>query len=181
MKAKAQFIFKHRHLIVKRRENLTRAEVEKLAKMLFYHSELRTLRKFMDKVCMLLSADQTRQQAGCRRKALVSNESFLAIPELEKAIAMLSKEKFDKIVAFLHSPANQVVRTNNHVERANRKLRFYEKVRYKWRRRRSIIRYLLLAITHWFRLRPKSRGQPRIRSPENAGQTGPRAPQSLSA
>jgi transposase-like protein len=35
-------------------------------------------------------------------------------------------------------------------ERANRKLRHYEKVRYKWRRRRSMVRFLLLAIDRWW-------------------------------
>jgi hypothetical protein len=38
------------------------------------------------------------------------------------------------------------VRTNNHVERANRKLRFDEKVRYKFRARRSLDRFLRLRL-----------------------------------
>lgn len=47
----------------------------------------------------------------------------------------------------------QVLRTNNHVERTNRKLRFFEKSRYKWRRRRSIVRFVLLAFDHWRKTR----------------------------
>jgi hypothetical protein len=35
--------------------------------------------------------------------------------------------------------------TNNHVERAHRRLRFGEKPRYKWRK--SIVRFLLLRIS----------------------------------
>ena len=62
---------------------------------------------------------------------------------------MLSPEKFERMMAFLHSAVGQQVRTNNHVERANRKLRYFEKVRYKWRRRRSIVRFLLLSLQHW--------------------------------
>ena len=31
------------------------------------------------------------------------------------------------------------MRTNNHVERVNRKLRYEEKARYKWRKRRTIV------------------------------------------
>ena len=53
---------------------------------------------------------------------------------------------------FLHSQAGQQVRTNNHVERANRKLRYLEKVRYKWRQRPSIIRFVLLEIDRWQRV-----------------------------
>ncbi len=59
---------------------------------------------------------------------------------------MLGPEKFDKMMAFLHSPAAQRVRTNNHVERTNRRLRYFEKVRYKWRRRRTIVRFVVLAL-----------------------------------
>jgi hypothetical protein len=63
---------------------------------------------------------------------------------------MVAAEKFAKIVAFVYSPAGQRVRTNNHVERANRRLRFAEKVRYKWRRRRWVVRYVALALDRWW-------------------------------
>jgi len=149
LKEKAHFIFKHRYLIVKRRENLSEAEQKTLATMLAYLPALGTLRTCMDKVFALFSADQTRQQAGGRRSALARTESFQAIPELAKVIKLLSPEKFDKMMAFLYSPVGKRVRTNNHVERANRKLRFFEKVRYKWRRRRSIVRFLVLSLTRW--------------------------------
>ena len=62
---------------------------------------------------------------------------------------MLSPEKFDKLIAYVHSPAGQRVRTNNHVERTNRRLRYLEKVRYKWRRRRTIVRFVVLALDRW--------------------------------
>jgi hypothetical protein len=38
------------------------------------------------------------------------------------------------------------VRTNNHVERTNRVFRFLEKVRYKWRRRRTLVRFVVLKL-----------------------------------
>jgi hypothetical protein len=151
LKDKAHFIFKHRYLIVKRRENMTDAEFKDLTTMLTYLPELKTLRAFMDKIFDLFRADQTRQQAGCRRSALVRNESYQAIPELAKVLGMLESEKFDKMMTFLYSEAAKKIRTNNHVERANRKLRYFEKVRYKWRRRRSIVRFLLLATSRWWR------------------------------
>ena len=70
-------------------------------------------------------------------------------PDLARAIAMLAPEKFDKMIAYVHSPASQRVRTNNHVERTNRRLRYFEKVRYKWRRRRTIVRFIVLALDRW--------------------------------
>jgi len=41
------------------------------------------------------------------------------------------------------------VRTNNHLERCNRVIRYLEKVRYKWRRRRTIVRHILLQFQYW--------------------------------
>ena len=38
------------------------------------------------------------------------------------------------------------VRTNNHVERTNRMFRFLEKVRYKWRRRKTLVRFVVLTL-----------------------------------
>ena len=52
---------------------------------------------------------------------MTSNRRFLAVPELAAAIEMLQAEKFAKMIAFLKSPAYHRVRTNNHVERVNRK------------------------------------------------------------
>ena len=42
------------------------------------------------------------------------------------------------------------VRTNNHVERADRKLRRQERARYKWRKRRRIARFLVLLLDRWW-------------------------------
>lgn len=43
-------------------------------------------------------------------------------------------------MAFVQQPAERQVRTNNHVERLNRRLRFAEKVRYRWRKRKWVVR-----------------------------------------
>lgn len=180
LKEKANFIFKHRYLIVKRRENQSPAEEETLATMLGYLPTLATLRTFTDKVYDLFSADQTRQKAGCRRSALARTPFFQAIPELAQAIEMLSPEKFEKMMAFLHSAAGQQVRTNNHVERANRKLRFFEKVRYKWRRRRSIIRFLLLSLWRWRNEHPNGPLHATRRKPANKAKSAPEGTYALS-
>src|SRR5918998_2074362 len=50
LKEKAHFVFKHRHLVVKRRENLTDAERSDLTRMVECLPELATLRRFADRV-----------------------------------------------------------------------------------------------------------------------------------
>jgi transposase-like protein len=151
LKEKARFVMKHRYLLVTRQEKLSAAQRKRLCQMCEYLPELRTLRTFVRRVHSLFAAEQSEHQAWCRRAALVNQAEFQAVPELAQALKMLAPERFAKMIAFLKSPAAQRLRTNNHVERANRKLRYYEKVRYKWRRRRTIIRFLLLAIDCWWR------------------------------
>lgn len=149
-KEKATFVFRHRHLIVKRRDKLTEQECKDLATMLAYLPALRPLRAFADALQRLFAVDQSEHQAWCRWRALQRNAEYLAVPELTAALALLAAEKFGKMIAFLRSPAAKRVRTNNHVERCNRKLRYWEKVRYKWRRRRTLVRFLVLALDHWW-------------------------------
>ena len=126
-------MLRHRHLIVKRRDKMTRQERIDLATMQSYLPELKMLRDFVDRLEMLFEEGQSEALAWGRHAACVVNRHFLAVPELATAIGMLAAEKFAKMIAFLKSQACQRVRTNNHVERVNRKLRYEEKSRYKWR------------------------------------------------
>src|SRR5208337_3869323 len=71
---------------------------------------------------------------------------FQAVPELVRAMEQLDEEKFPKLMAYLNNPISQRVRTNNHVERTNRMFRFLEKVRYKWRRRKTLVRFVVLTL-----------------------------------
>ena len=152
-KEQAYFIWKHRHLLVTRPENLDGYQHNRLSKMFRYLPALRTLRRFVLKIYRLFNPQLSPHQAKCRRAALLKEPEFLADPDLAQALGMLSPDKFDKMIAYLHSPAGQRVRTNNHVERTNRRLRYFEKVRYKWRRRRTIVRFLVLALDRWRRRR----------------------------
>jgi hypothetical protein len=96
--------------------------------------------------------------------------------DLSRAIAMLSPEKFDKMIAYLSSPAGQRVRTNNHVERTNRRLGYFEKVRYKWRRRRTIVRFIVLALDRWQQRHAKAPAEPKhsaIHDPQHQDTPGP--------
>jgi hypothetical protein len=113
--------------------------------------EARVLRDFVIQIYRLFDPEQSPHQAACRRAALVKDPQYLADPDLARALAMLSPEKFAKMMAFLHCPKCRQVRTNNHVERTNRRLRYLEKVRYKWRRRRTIVRFVVLALDRWRR------------------------------
>jgi transposase-like protein len=175
LKEKAQFVFRHRHLIVKRREKLTAAERDDLGRMLGYLPELATLRRFADRISWLFDTPKDVHQASCRRAAIVRDQAFLAIPELVKALEQLSAEKFPKMMAFLKNPMSRRVRTNNHVERTNRMFRSLEKVRYKWRRRKTLVRFVVLKLddvwSHWSPPEAKA-GKPR--PPQ---QVKPRKPQ----
>jgi transposase len=148
-KEQAYFVWKHRHLIATRPEHLDGTERGRLSRIFRYLPQSRTLREFVLKIYRLFDAEQSPHQAKCRRAALVKDPQYLADPDLTKALGMLSPEKFDRMVVFLHRPHAERVRTNNHVERTNRRLRHFEKVRYKWRRRRTIVRFVVLALDRW--------------------------------
>jgi Transposase len=148
-KQQAHDIWKHRYLLVTRPENLTGQQRRKLSVMFGYLPDLRLLREFVLRVYRLFDPKRSVPQACNQWAALVTTEKYLSDPDLAKAVAMLSSEKYEKMIAYLDSPLGQRVRTNNHVERTNRRLRYLEKVRYKWRRRRTIVRFLVLALDRW--------------------------------
>jgi hypothetical protein len=155
-KEKAALVFKRRHLIVKRQENLSAQERADLKQMFAYLPELKTLWQFCQETYKLWSAEQSLKVARWRWTRLKNNEEYQRVAELKEVLDWLSQEKFDKTQAFLGQPQGQRPKTNNHVERTNRKLRFDEKVRYKFRRRKSVVRWVLLKIS---RHQPKPQAQ----------------------
>ena len=169
-KEKAAFVFKRRYLIVKRQEKLSQQEQADLQQMFGYLPELKTLWRFCQQTYKLWSSEQTRKVARWRWTRLKNTEEYQRVPELKEVLDWLDGEKFDKTQAFLGEPAGYREKTNNHVERMNRKLRFDEKVRYKFRKRKSLVRFLLLKIS---RHRPHPKAQPEA-GPEGQGQpSGP--------
>jgi hypothetical protein len=170
VKGKAHFVFKHRHLIVKRRENLTESECDDLTRMPEYLPELSTLRRFADRIDWLFDTPKDLHQAGCRRAAIVRDPAFRAVPELVKAMEQIDAEKFPKLMAYLNNPVSRRVRTNNHGERTNRMFRLLEKVRYKWRRRRTLVRFVVLTLDGIWRERTAAQAKVTDRSKP----TGPR-------
>lgn len=169
VKQKAHFVFKHRYLIVKRRENFIKSDQADLITMREYLPELAVLRRFADRMYWLFDSPNDFHQASCRRSAIVRDSAFQAVPELVKAMEQWEPAKFVKIMAYLRNPVSRRVRTNNHVERTNRLIRLLEKVRYKWRRRKTLVRFVVLMLDRLWRewtppkMRPAKRRQP-IRS-----------------
>src|SRR4051812_3652032 len=89
----------------------------------------------------------------------------------------LSAEKFPKIMAYLNNPVSQRVRTNNRVEWTNRMVRFGEKVRYQWRRRKTLVRFVVLRLddiwSQWTAAETREAKSPQIhRRQEAQGPTG---------
>jgi Transposase len=105
-KAKSAFVFQHRHLIVKRQENLTESERAHLGWMLSYLPELVTLRQFADRIYWLFDTPKDYHQASCRRAAIVRAPAFQRVPELVQALEQFNAEKFPKIMAYLNNPVN---------------------------------------------------------------------------
>jgi transposase len=172
-KDKAHYVFKHRYLIVKRPEKLSIWEKRALQTMLEYLPALRELRRFMEQVYRLLEASQTEAQAWQRYEQWQADERFRAVPELAAIVAGMTVAKFAKVVAFLGSPLGQRVRTNNHVERLNRQIRADEKVRYRWRTGRGIVRWVALLLERCWQSRQSAEG-PRRFSPGSRAEENPR-------
>lgn len=145
-KEKAGFIWKRRFLIVKKAARLTTTERQDLTQMLAYLPELRPLWTFSQGLYRLLDESKTLRVARWRWTWLRYDPQYQKVGELVEALALLAEPKLSKVMAFVDQPADQQVRTNNHVERLNRQLRFAEKVRYRWRKRKWVVRWVVLLL-----------------------------------
>ncbi len=158
LQQQSAFIFRHRHLVTTRSDRLTEQNRADLQQMIDWLPELAVLRQFVDQVHKLFEHAQTLEQARYRFQELHRVTAFAADPDLARALEQLTPAKFEKMIAFLRSPLGQRVRTNNHVERLNRKIRHYEKVRYRWRTPQAVVRFVILVIDRmWRRRRPRLR------------------------
>jgi hypothetical protein len=84
----------NRFLFVKRRENMTQKDIDKLAEITVDHPELATIRDFMDAYYEIFPNDVqiTPRQARYRRTKILNNERFRECPFLEDALALLKDE-----------------------------------------------------------------------------------------
>ena len=152
---RADALFRHRHLIVQKRAKLSARQRKKLDELLALSPTLKTLRKFADDIYALFSLRRSQRQAMRIWRRMRRMRKYLAIGPLAKALEILTKDNMRKLLVYLDEPlsARTATRTNNHVERCNRTLRYLEKVRYKWRRSRTIIRHILLQFQNWLSVR----------------------------
>jgi hypothetical protein len=165
-KEKAAFVFKRRHLIVKRAESLGEQERADLEVMFGYLPELKVLWRFSQEIYKVWQTEQERKVARWRWSRLKNDEAYQGVPELAEVLEWLDQEKLDKTQAFHQQPLGERQKTNNHVERMNRRLRFDEKARYKWRKRKSIVRFVLLRISRHV---PRPKTQAQRQPPPNRG------------
>jgi transposase len=140
----AAFVWKHRFLIVARRERLSAARQALLAKVLAYQPSLQNLRRFADDLYRLFDPAQSAAQAWHRWAEVLAEPDYVEDPALAGARGLLAAGTFGKVIAYLRGPAGSRERTNNHAERTNRGLRRAERARYRWRSARSIVRFVLL-------------------------------------
>ncbi|MEL6898566.1 MAG: hypothetical protein AAFP90_20915 [Planctomycetota bacterium] len=139
---------------------MTTQDRSTLAELVSLSPQLKTLRSFVDDLHELFAIRRSPEQAWKIWWRMRRNASYLGNKHLAKALEVLKKKSMVKLLSYLSEATGtrSKVRTNNHVERCNRVLRYLEKVRYKWRRRRTIVRHVLLQFGNWIK-RKESRSQ----------------------
>ena len=149
----ADRLFRRRHLLVTKKSNITKDDQSVLDELLSLSPTLGVLRSFVDDLHELFAIRRSKDRAWKIWRRMRRNKSYLNNAHLCKALAVLSKDNLEKLLSYLDHPSStrSKVRTNNHVERCNRVLRYLEKVRYKWRRRRTIVRHILLQFANWMK------------------------------
>jgi hypothetical protein len=172
-KDRAAFVWKHRFLIVKRTAKLTEAERKDLAQMLAYLPVLRPLCSFSQDLYRLLDDSQTLRVARWRYTWLYYDPKYQGMRELVEALDLLAEPKLTKAMAFPEQPTGSQVLTNNHVERMNRRLRFAEKVRYRWRQRQWVVRWVVLLLDVYWQQASQATAADKKRRP--SGQSPPAA------
>jgi Transposase len=154
----ADRLFRRRHLIVTKKSNLKPEDRSTLDELLNLSPRLGVLRSFADDLHQLFTVCRSKGQAWKIWRRMRRNRSYVRNEHLAKALEVLKKENMIKLLSYLDRPfsVRSKIRTNNHVERCNRVLRYLEKVRYKWRRRRTIVRHILLQFQNWMKRKKNS-------------------------
>ena len=147
-----------------------------LAQLFAYLPELRPLWSFSQDLYRLLDDSKTLRVARWRWTWLRYDPKYQEVRELVEALELLAEPKLTKAMAFLGQPAGSQVRTNNHVERMNRRLRFAEKVRYRWRKRKWVVRWVVLLLDVCWRQAAEAAA-----ADEGTNQSGQRVPPQPSA
>lgn len=165
---KAAFIWKRRFLIVKKSAKLSKEEWADLAQMFAYLPELRRVWYCSRDIYRLLDDSKTLRVARWRYSLLKQDPKYQEVRELVEAIGLLAEPKLTKVLAFVGQAEGKRVRTNNHVERMNRRLRFAEKVRYRWRKRKWVVRWVVLLLDLSWQQAAASAAKETKRKPERS-------------
>ena len=131
--------------------------------------ELRPLWYFSQDIYHLLDDSKTLKVARWRYTLLRNDPKYQEVGELVEALDLLGEPKLTRMMAFVQAPKEKRQRTNNHVERINRRLRFAEKVRYRWRKRRWVVRWVVL----WLDVCWKTAAEPKAIGPPQQLQATP--------
>lgn len=135
-KGQAKFIWENQHLIVKKSKKLSDKDKQALESMFEIAPQLKIFRAFNEQFYSLFERGITKEEARQRWEEVVNNRDYQSNSHLAKALRMLGKEKFEKMIVFMDYANCE--RTNNHVERNNRAFRLMQKTRYKRRRAQTI-------------------------------------------
>ena len=129
----AENLFRNRHDLVRKRSKMSKTQKQRLDLLTSLSPTLVTLRKFTDDLHALFSLRPSPSKAWQIWRRMRRTAKYRQIPALAKALEVLCKPNMNKLLVYLKQPLHQrtKIRTNNHVESSNRKLRYLEKVRYK--------------------------------------------------
>lgn len=136
-KQQARFLWENQHLIVKKEENLSDEEKDRIKEMKEISPEIEVLREFSQQFYRLFERGITMQQARYRRTRMANNKDYRNTPLLKKALKKLRRNRFEKMIVYLDH-GEDAERTNNHVERNNRCFRMLQKTRYRRRKKHTI-------------------------------------------
>ena len=129
----AENLFRNRHDLVRKRSKMSKTQKQRLDLLTSLSPTLVTLRKFTDDLHALFSLRPSPSKAWQIWRRMRRTAKYRQIPALAKALEVLCKPNMNKLLVYLKQSLHQrtKIRTNNHVESSNRKLRYLEKVRYK--------------------------------------------------
>ena len=123
-------------------------------------SLIRMLYDVENQIRTLPEAERLERRGSLSRHALSLIDQYLNSDPMstryvlpKSNLGMAAAYNLVKLLSYLDRPAckRSKIRTNNHVEQCNRVLRYLEKVCYKWRRRRTIFRHILLQFSNWMK------------------------------
>jgi len=143
-----------------------------LSQLIEAHPELSIQREFMLKAFSIFESTNTPESAERLRQEVLSDPRFLADENLSVSVERLKDDtKFEKLTLFLHY--ENLDKTNNDVERDNRRFRKKQKSHYRLRTARTIRNALFHKIEQEQKEKDKSKGAVSRLRPRTAHASNP--------